>query len=224
MEWDDFLTEAFVWHQGEHVSAIGPTGSGKTTLILAILHRRAYVCALATKPADKTMVGLIRRGYRRITQWPPPPRGIARQLRIVLWPPFKHPDDVANQRYQIDRALRAMFVAGSWTIFADEIYYLCKFLGLTKLLELIWTQGRSLGISLVGGTQRPAFVPLLMYSSATHLFFWRDNDEVNLKRIGGLGGKSAKLIRETVASLPKHTCLYLNTRTGQMVITKAPRR
>jgi hypothetical protein len=225
MDWDAFLAQ-FRWEQGEHVSCIGHTGAGKTTLIRSILHRRAFVAVIATKPSgrDKTMSGIIRQGYRRITEWPPPHRGAAREQRVVLWPDFRRPEDVANQRYQVDRALREIFVAGSWCIFVDEAYYLCHYLGLTKLLELIWTQGRSIGLSLVAGTQRPAFVPLFMYSEATHLFFWRSNDEVNLKRIGGIGGKNAKLIRETVMDLPKHDCLYLNSRTGQMVITRAPRR
>ena len=59
-----------------------------------------------------------------------------------------------------------------------------------------------------------------MYDQATHIFFWRDNDELNLKRIGGIGWLNSKEIRTTVASLPEHVCLYVNTRTGTMITTK----
>lgn len=223
VSWEEFLRR-FRWNQGEHVTFVGPTGSGKTTLARALLHRRSYVAALATKPADSTMTALIRKErYRRIKEWPPPPIAGRREQRVVLWPPYRRPEDVANQQYQLDRALREMFVAGGWCVFADELYYLCHTLKLTKLLETYWTQGRSIGLSLVGGTQRPAHVPLFAYDQATHLFFWRDSDEVNLRRIQGLGGMSAKEIRAAVTGLPKFHALYVNTRDGEMYVTKAPR-
>lgn len=211
------------WHQGEHVSYIGPTGSGKTTLALAILPIRRYVLALATKPKDATMDRL-----HRADRWPiikdwPPRRLAPSATRVILWPPFRSPADVANQQVVMHRAITEAFTAGGWTIFADELFYLCKYLGLQRTLEMVWTQGRSVGITLVGGTQRPAHVPLLAYDQATHLFFWRDNDETNLRRISGLGGLNSQAIRRTVAALPKHHALYLNTRTGETAQVLAPK-
>jgi hypothetical protein len=206
------------------MSLIGPTGSGKTTLARQLLDRRDYVAALATKPADRTMDGLIRRErYRRIRSWDERPPIVGKGQKLVLWPRFRRPEDMVNQQYQLDHALREMFVAGGWCVFADELFYLCKTLRLTSLLETYWTQGRSLGLSLVGGTQRPAHVPLFAYDQATHLFFWRDNDETNLRRVGGLGGMSAKVVRSAVMGLPKHKALYVNTRDGELLVTQSPR-
>lgn len=223
VSWEEFLRH-FRWEQGEHISAIGPTGSGKTTLIRQLLARRDYVAALATKPADSTMSGLVRKEkFRLIRSWDEKPPVVGRGQKVVLWPKFQRPEDQINQQYQIDRALREMFVSGGWCVFADELFYLCKTLRLTSLLETYWTQGRSLGLSLVGGTQRPAHVPLFAYDQATHLFFWRDNDETNLRRIAGLGGMSAKEIRSAVTGLPKHHALYVNTRDGEIMVTQAPR-
>lgn len=220
MQWPafaDYWRKA--WRQGEHVTYVGPTGSGKTTLAVELLDARSYVVALATKPADDTMDRLIKsRGFRKIKTWPP-----VRGDRVVLWPPFRGRQDLLAQQEQMSAALDGAFAEGSWTIFADELWYLCQVLRLEDHLRLIWTQGRSLGVTLVGGTQRPAHVPLLAYDQATHLFFFRDNDETNLRRIGGLGGLHSGLIRRTVAALPKHVALYVNTRTGQLVTTQAPK-
>jgi hypothetical protein len=224
LPWAEFLTR-FRWEQGEHVSMIGPTGSGKTTLALGILDRRQYVCALGTKPEDKTLDKLVHAdGWQKIRAWDDKRPIISGQAqRVVLWPRFREVGDEANQRYQLDRAMRAMFREGRWCLFADELYYLADKLKMRSLLETYWTQGRSVGLSLVGGTQRPAGIPLHAYSSATHLFFWRDNDEVNLKRMGGLGALNSKAIRGLVASLPRHDTLYVNTRDDTLLITRAER-
>jgi hypothetical protein len=211
------------WYQGEHVSLIGPTGGGKTYLATRILEKRNFVVALAAKPQDRTMTKLIAsEGYIKQERFDPKPidKHHPKPQRIVLWPPLRGVDDVAKQGEVFDLALRQIFLQGKWCVFADELSYLCNYTKLTKHFELIWMQGRSLGLSLVGGIQRPYFVPLLAYDQPTHLFFWRDTDEANLKRIGGIGWLNSRNIRECVASLPKHEVLYINTRNGTMVRTK----
>jgi hypothetical protein len=140
---------------------------------------------------------------------------------LLLWPRWRSPDDEDAQREAMRHALRSVFVQGGWTVFADECRYLCKPLKLDPYLVSLWTQGRSLGISLVASTQRPAHVPLELYDQATHLFFWRDNDHANLRRLGGLGGLDSDLVRATVAQLPRFHCLYVNTRDGSLLTTKA---
>jgi energy-coupling factor transporter ATP-binding protein EcfA2 len=226
--WAEFTEHHLVWHQGEHVSLIGPTGSGKTTLALAILPLRQYVIAFATKPKDATIDTLVRsKGWRLVRTWermPSPANIRTGPARIVFWPKYATPDDEPRQAWEIGNAIRNAFVQGGWCLFVDEVWWFANKLGLGRWLESIWSQGRSIGLSLVAGTQRPAFVPLMMYDQATHCFFWRDNDERNLKRISGMNGLNAQLIRSTVAALATHEVLYVNTRTGAMVVTKAPAR
>jgi hypothetical protein len=105
----------------------------------------------------------------------------------------------------------------------DELRYLTETLKLSRHMELLWQQGRSVGISVVAGTQRPARVPLAAYDQATHLFLFRDSDRRNLDRLADLSGDVDKvLVRETVQTLAPHEVLYVDTRRGTMAITRSP--
>lgn len=220
MNYADFR-KAFKWKQGEHVALIGPTGMGKTTLGLDLLELREYVTVIGTKPKDDTLAKFAKK--KRYTVVPTFPSQFDEDHpRLILWPRMKRFKDMGKQRQAIGHGLQTIFTQGSWAVFADEVSYISNDLKLEPFLKLIWQQGRSLGISLMAGTQRPAWVPVLIYDQSTHLFFWRDNDETNLRRIGGIGHLNAAEIRDTVARLPKYVFLYVNSRTGKMIVSKAP--
>lgn len=219
LSWADFMA-GFRWEQGEHISLIGPTGAGKTTLALELLPMRDFVCVIATKPRDPVVSLLRQQGYTLLRKWPD---HIDHRVtpRVILWPRFGKLTDLKAQQRIIHRALGFMFQSGGWTIYLDELSYLTKTLRLESAVSLLLQQGRSLGVSIVAGTQRPAHVPLLIYDQATHLFLWRDNDERNLRRMGGIGGLDAAMIRRTVAGLDLHDVLYVNTRgLGDLVVTR----
>lgn len=223
VRWPNFKRYFYgTWNQGQHVSLIGPTGQGKTTLALQLLPRREYVVVLGTKVKDTTLQKLVKKnkrdseGYTRIEKWED------RRLhnRLLLWPRMGHEKDIAVQRREFSKALNHIYREGNWCVYVDEARYFTDMLSMKRLMVLFWTQGRSNGISFVTGTQRPAWVPTEIYDQADHIFFYGDNDEKNLKRIGGVGYLNSKEIQLAVAALERYQVLYINTRNGTMIRTK----
>jgi energy-coupling factor transporter ATP-binding protein EcfA2 len=219
--WDVFCRKVFQWKLDEHVALIGPTGLGKTTLLLNILPLHPYVVVFATKPRDRTMNALIEHGgYTRIERWTSMD---ADQFPCrVLWPDASQLDSDRLQKEVFHDAFQKIYREGHWTVALDELWYIDNVLGLERDIKMYLLQARSLGISLVAAFQRPAWVPKDIYSSCTHVMFWRTNDEDDVKTIGGIGSLSAHLIRYMVSTLDPFQVLYINTRTGAMARTRCP--
>lgn len=218
--WDVFVRDELKWNAGEHFALIGPTGQGKTTMLLNLLPLHPYVVVFATKPADITMDSLIRTGYLRMDRWRSlDPRDYPRR---VLWPDATKLDSVDHQKDVFHHAFGAIYREGGWTVAIDETWYMANTLHLGQDIKLYLLQARSLGISLVCATQRPAHVPLEIYDQSSHLMFWRDNDEQNLRRLSGISWRSADLVRSVVSNLDRYQVLYVNTRTGRMLRTRCP--
>lgn len=208
------------WRQGEHVTLVGPTGGGKTSLELAILPRREYVLFLSTKRVDSTQDALKKQGYKVIRSAKELHPDIA--SRVILRPPW--PDVPAKELMAIhaevfQEALMQVFREGHWTVVCDEARYLTKDLGLATEAQLLWLQGRSLNATVVAGTQRPRWIPLEAYDQATHLFFWRDPDVENVQRIAQMAGLNQREVMDVVLRLRKNEILYSNRDTGDLVVT-----
>lgn len=238
--WREFF-DAWQWQLGEHVTVVGPTGTGKTTLIRALLRKRylagGAVNVLATKPRDLSLSSWARHdGLTVIRDWPPrrnlnsmsittraanrlslsaDGREIPWDMRLMTWPVKKGaPLNLMNENMQdvFRRSIHDMFWAGNWTIAAEELLTLSTILGLERDLVTLWTQGRSSGVTVIGGTQRPMNIPLYAYSQASHLFMFGDNDDRNLDRLKGIGGMNGRALIDLVRTLPYHDVLWIDTR------------
>lgn len=218
--WDKFIREKLVWKPGEHFGMIGPTGQGKTTMLHNLLPLKPFVAVFATKPRDESMDGLLANGYVKMERWVSV--SAEQYPKRVLWPPAGHIDSVTQQRAVFADAFDKIYREGGWTLAIDELWYFVNELKLGHPVKVMLVQARSLGISLIVGTQRPAFVPVEIYDQSTHLMFWRDNDERNLARLSGISWRSANIVKNIIANLDFHQVLYINTRTGEMYRTKCP--
>lgn len=229
VDWDDFRSYVFDWRQDQHVGLIGPTDSGKSTLTYAILPQRDYVTFFATKPRDRVLEQYARLGgYERIKEWPPRTgplrrKATAQQMpKRLLWPSATSLASVGTQRKVFGSAISDIYGQGGWCVVWDEFWMMCSILKMEQHARIMLQQARSNDISFVMGAQRPSRIPVELYDQASHLFFWRDNDELNLKRIGGVGWLSSGPIRSFTANLEPHQVLYVNTRKGWMYRTTCP--
>lgn len=212
---------AATWQQGEHISIIGPTGCGKTTLESRMLDVRDSVVVFVTKIYDDTIFNDFP-GYERIEHWPPPRNWMN---KVLLWPSptgkrgtkLSIREMYIKQRQIFKEALDSIFRERNWCVVFDEQHYVCKQLGLEVENAMILQQGRSSGLSVVNGTQRPAWVPLVTYSSATHAMIYRTTHRDDLKRMAELGGVNMREMQGNLLTLGRHEFIYVNTRQGDIM-------
>lgn len=234
LPFDDLITYELDWRQDQHAGEIGPNGQGKTNLAYILLeHYRKYVAYFVIKSKDKTLQAYLDSGfYERIYDWPPMrerpmmkkrPYTAEEMPRRLVWPDASSLDAEAEQRRVFSKALRDIFIQGGWCPVFDDYWYLAHILGFEKETKKMLANARSNDIPMLICAQRPSGNRLVeIFDQSTHLFFFRDNDEPNLRRISGVGALSSKAIQAFVANLEPFQFLYVNTRTGKMFRSTAP--
>lgn len=100
-----------------------------------------------------------------------------------------------------DDAFRKVWAAGrdepkkgSWVINLDELRIMSDKLGLRSHIETFYIAGRSRGITMIGSTQAPRYVPSEFYDQATWHIFGPVRDVKTLRRVGEIGGDTASIM------------------------------
>jgi len=208
----------------QHVTIMGPTGTGKSTLAMQIAERREYVAVLAAKPRDTHMSAMLRAGgYRNVSRLPEAGAGVR---RVALWPRNDGLESQPMQRQVFGDALAHAFRVGVWHMVIDEGHYLADTLGLGDRIKTALQMGRSNGHGLILCAQRPAWLPRDVYSAADHLFLFRTNDAADLKAVSGLNGMNEKIVRAAISDLDPstHSFLHIDTRRRTLSISALPPR
>jgi hypothetical protein len=214
------------WRAGQHATLLGPTGSGKTHLALALLRLRPYALVLAAKPRDPLLSGLLREGYllvrsRRELEDLPWAGEEPLSARLLYWPTVSERRSLEEQtRLQaraMGEALHFAYATGGWSVLVDEALWFTRSLGLARELETLWVKGRSQGLSLLASAQRPAHLPLYAYSQARLFFLWRTRDGRDLDRLAEISaGVDPRLLERAIVRLDtaRHEALFFDSETG----------
>lgn len=201
------------WDQGDHMLISAPTKAGKTTLMRYLVNKRSHVVVFVSKVKDPVFKSEFK-DWTILREWPrngPP----SYMTRILLWPvPGKTlPETLNNQKVVFRNALNAISREGNRCVVIDESLMMTdpKLVGLGTEIGLMHYYGRTSGISMVDLTQRPSWIPKVIYSSVTHAYIARTRDRQDANRLSDMGGVDAKELAYNLMRLPsRHDYVYAN--------------
>jgi hypothetical protein len=166
----------------EHVFVAGRTGTGKTFLARKYFAHEKYVVVHDTKGSFK---------------WPEVPKNdisLVRKLadlgrvdtpKIIYRPRWEEHNDLYFGAFY-----EWIFKRRNCRVIVDELMQVCPSpFKWPDYLKAIYTQGRELGVTACGCTQRPTGIPQICISEATHLFIYDLNlpqDRTKLVEVTGI--------------------------------------
>lgn len=181
---------AFLLAEGEHGAIAGQTGSGKTFLARQLLEQRPDVYCVVLDPKGLiTWPGWLRfTSLKKLTESESP--------RLVYQPAY---GELRNAEI-IDHFFGWIYERRHTTVYVDEIYAIARGDVYPWNYGACLTRGRERGISVLTATQRPAYVPGIMFSESSKVFTFYLKLEQDRKRVGFITGVDP----DAIQSLRKH--------------------
>lgn len=226
VRWDAFIRQ-FRWREGEHITVVGPTGSGKTVLNRNLLKRAPlkerkgqFVVVLGIKNRDRELYGPFEaEGYELVRKFDAMPDEDTESQHIIFAPQTDKAggEGLQERSRKFRTALHDIEQAGGWTVYADDLGFMSDEMKLRTEFGLLWKVARSEGVELVGSATDPVGIPVAAYGNASHLFLFKNLDDYRAKRMAEFAGVNREIARETILRLPDHEFLYINKSSGQML-------
>lgn len=206
----------------EHLEILGPTGSGKSHVLVDILlervrRRGTSVVFIATKQADSTVHQL---GWEVVDSW----RGVEKHDQVVFWPRTSL-IGVERKRYQsgkIGELLGRLWQPDANTVVVfDEFSYIEALdAELKATLQMYLREGRSHGLTCVMGKQRVQGAQRDMHSESDWKLAFRMNDLDDNERLAQLfGAKRAYVPAIEGLDRERHEFLIQHKLTGAEFIS-----
>lgn len=206
----------------EHLEVLGPTGSGKSFLLVdaikeRVRRRETASIYIATKQADDTIGEL---GWPIASTW----RDVRRHDQVVYWPRTKR-IGAERKLYQAERIgdlLGHLWQKDANTLLVfDEFSYIEGLsTDIRETLNMYLREGRSHGITCVAGKQRVQGVQRDMHSETDWKIAFKMNDRDDNERLAELFGER-KLYLPVIESLDReaHEFLIQHKMTGTQYIS-----
>lgn len=196
------------WHLSEHIGVVAPTGAGKSWIVRDLLLMKKHAVVIATKSKDKTLDTYVKEdGFYKVDHWPPE----WYQTHVLLWKKAKELGEFRPQQVLIYYAMNDIYKRGGYVLYFDDLFYVAMTLKLKGPVQMMYTQVRSNGVSLIASMQRPAWVPLEAVSQATYLLVGRIRDERDIERSASGMGISKKALLAAIAELDEYEFLLLQS-------------
>jgi hypothetical protein len=213
--------------RAEHWEIEGQSGSGKSYLAATAMQQRAErwgtaILAVLTKQTDDSIPLL---GWPHVTSYAQLQR--EKYLQAVVWPSTTALGEDREKHHE--KAIYDL-LANLWpkpgqqantVIYLDEIRYIESLSRrLKKLVRQYWREGRSHGISIIAGAQRPLEMVRDMHSEARWKAVFAPADEADMERFAQLLGPHREW-EPVLRSLDQtvHQFVLKNTFTGDAYIT-----
>jgi hypothetical protein len=179
--------------RAEHFEIEGQSGSGKSYAAATVLQQRAKrwgtaEIALVTKNTEDSIPLL---GWPVVTTW----EDVRRYRWSVFWP---QTELLGEDREAYHEARTYELLSNLWpppgeqanvVLYVDEIRYLERLSRrLKSLVRQYWREGRSHGISIIAGAQRPLEMVRDMHSEARWRAVFCPADEADMERFAELLG------------------------------------
>lgn len=175
----------------EHLEILGPTGSGKSFLLVQIItervrRRQSAVIYIATKAADGTIRSM---GWPIASTW----REVKKHDQVVFWP---RTGSIGKKRKAFQAARIQNLLDELWQedantiVIFDEIAYIEGLTAdLRDTVQMYLREGRSHGLTCVMGKQRAQGIQRDMHSESDWKFAFKMNDRSDNERLAELFGK-----------------------------------